>query len=93
MTKVQVHGNQVTLPDELRSILTHASDDAIEAEEVEEGVLLRRSPEARREAGLADLRRGQSGVRYLGQRPNAEDEERQIAEILAQDKLDERRKR
>lgn len=95
MAKVAVHGNQLTLPDDLRNVLTSAADDAIEAEEVEEGILLKRSPAARRSAGLADVRRAQSAVRYLGPnpRPAAEEEERQIAEMLADDKADERHKR
>ncbi len=95
MPKVQVHGNQVTLPDDLRSVLTSAAEDAIEAEEVEDGVLLKRSPAARRRAGLADIRGAQFGVRYIGPepRPSPEEEERQIAEMLAADKTDERRKR
>ncbi len=95
MPKVPVHGNQVTLPEDLRNVLTSAADDAIEAEEVEDGILLKRSPAARRGAGLADVRRAQSGVRYVGSipRPPAEEEEQQIADMLANDKTDERRKR
>jgi hypothetical protein len=94
MPKVPVHGNQVTLPDELRSILTNAANDAIEAEEVEEGVLLKRSPAARRGAGLADICSAQSGARYLGPelRPAASDEEQQIADMLAADKADARKR-
>ena len=94
MPKVHVHGNQVTLPDDLRSVLTSAADDAIEAEEVEEGVLLKRSPANRRRAGLADVRKAQSGVRYVGPepRPSAEEEEEQIAGMLAADKIDERKR-
>jgi bifunctional DNA-binding transcriptional regulator/antitoxin component of YhaV-PrlF toxin-antitoxin module len=94
MSKVQIHGNQVTLPDDLRKVLTNATEDAIEAEEVEEGVLLKRSDAVRRSAGLADLRRAQSGVQYTGgSRPTAEEEERQIAEILAAEKRELRNKR
>ncbi|HEY7299133.1 MAG TPA: hypothetical protein VH684_14605 [Xanthobacteraceae bacterium] len=89
MPKVQVHGNQITLPDDLRSVLTNAADDAIEAEEVEEGILLKPSTAMRRAAGLADIRAAQSGVRYTGgTRPSPEQEERQIADILAADKDD-----
>jgi hypothetical protein len=90
MPKVQVHGNQVTLPDDLRKLLTSAAEDAIEAEEVDEGVLLKSSPAIRRTAGLADIRRAQSGVKYTETaRPGAEEEEeRQIADILAADKSD-----
>ena len=94
MPKVHVHGNQVTLPDDLRSVLTSAADDVIEAEEVEEGVLLKRSPTNRRRAGLADVRRAQSRIHYVGPepRPSAEEEEERIAEMLAADKLDERKR-
>jgi bifunctional DNA-binding transcriptional regulator/antitoxin component of YhaV-PrlF toxin-antitoxin module len=52
MPKVSIRGNQLTLPDELRQALTTAEDDSLEAEEVVEGILLRRSPSARRKAGL-----------------------------------------
>jgi bifunctional DNA-binding transcriptional regulator/antitoxin component of YhaV-PrlF toxin-antitoxin module len=92
MTKVHLRGNQLTLPEELRRLLTAADDDAIEAEEVDEGVLLKRSPAAQRAAGLADIRSAQAGVRYTGPepRPSAEDEEQQIANMLAADKADER---
>jgi bifunctional DNA-binding transcriptional regulator/antitoxin component of YhaV-PrlF toxin-antitoxin module len=95
MPKVPVHGNQVTLPEDLRNVLTSAADDAIEAEEVEDGILLKRSPAARRSAGLTDVRSAQSGVLYVGPtpRPPAEEEEQQIADMLANDKADERRKR
>jgi bifunctional DNA-binding transcriptional regulator/antitoxin component of YhaV-PrlF toxin-antitoxin module len=94
MPKVQVHGNQITLPDDLRNVLTNAADDAIEAEKVEEGVLLKPSVAMRRAAGLADIRNAQSGVRYTGgARPSPEQEERQIADILAADKDDTRNTR
>ena len=95
MPKVHVHGNQITLTDELRDALTTAADDAIEAEEVDDGVLLKRSPAARRSAGLADLRAAQSGVKYLGRspRPSAADEEREIAELLGNDKEERRQRR
>ncbi len=90
MPKVHLHGNQLTLPDELRRSLTVADDDALDAEEVDEGILLKRSPAAQRAAGLADLRAAQSGVRYAGPqpRPSAEVEEQQIADMLAGDKAD-----
>lgn len=92
MTKLRLHGNQLILPEELRRVLTAEQDDAIDAEEVDEGVLLKRSPAARRAAGLADIRAAQAGARYLGAEPraSAEAEERQIADMLAADKADER---
>jgi bifunctional DNA-binding transcriptional regulator/antitoxin component of YhaV-PrlF toxin-antitoxin module len=95
MPKVSIHGNQLTLPDDLREALTTAADDSLEAEEVVEGILLRRSPSARRKTGLAHLREAQSGVRYIGPlpRPSAEEEEQYIADLLYADKLAEREKR
>src|SRR3954467_6868084 len=95
MPKVSIKGNQLTLPDELRQALTTAEDDSLDAEEVVEGILLRRSPSARRKAGLANLREAQSGVRYIGPlpRPSAEEEEQWITDVLSAAKLDERSKR
>src|SRR3954454_17363563 len=95
MPKVSIKGNQLTLPDELRQALTTAEDDSLDAEEVIEGILLRRSPSARRKAGLANLREAQSGVRYAGPlpRPSTEEEEQCIADTLYADKLKERAKR
>ena len=95
MPKVSIHGNQLTLPDELRQALTTAEDDALDAEEVVEGILLKRSASARRKAGLKDLRDAQSGVGYTGPlpRPSAEEEEQWIADTLYAEKLEERAKR
>jgi bifunctional DNA-binding transcriptional regulator/antitoxin component of YhaV-PrlF toxin-antitoxin module len=95
MPKVSIHGNQLTLPEDLREALTTAEDDSLDAEEVVEGILLRRSPSARRKAGLANLREAQSGVRYTGPlpRPSAEEEEQWIADTLYAEKLEERAKR
>src|SRR4051812_2677551 len=94
MPKVSIKGNQLTLPDELRRALT-TEDDSLDTEEVVEGILLRRSPSARRKAGLANLREAQSGVRYSGPlpRPSAEEEEQWIADVLYAEKLEERAKR
>ena len=85
MPKVHLHGNQLTLPDELLRSLTIADDDALDAEEVDEGILLKRSPAAQRAAGLVDIRAAQSGVRYTGPepRPSAEVEEQQITDMLS----------
>lgn len=90
MPKVSIHGNQLTLPDDLRDILTSAENDSVEAEEVDEEILLKRSPSARRKAGVAEIRAAQAGVRYRGgkARPTAEQEEQQIVDILAADKAD-----
>jgi bifunctional DNA-binding transcriptional regulator/antitoxin component of YhaV-PrlF toxin-antitoxin module len=48
MPKVSIHGNQLTLPDDLRELLTTAEDDVLDAEQVDEGILLKRSESARR---------------------------------------------
>jgi bifunctional DNA-binding transcriptional regulator/antitoxin component of YhaV-PrlF toxin-antitoxin module len=90
MATVKIKGNQLTLPDDLRQALTSADDDLIDAEEVEQGVLLRRSPAARRNAALRQIRAAQRNVRYKGsaQRPPADEEEREISELLAAEKID-----
>jgi len=95
MPKVSIHRNQLTLPDELRDVLTSAEDDSLDAEEVDEGLLLRRSPLAQRRAGLVDIRAAQSGVRYKGAapRPGPADEEQEIADLLATDKAAPRSKK
>lgn len=92
MPKVSVHGNQLTLPNDLRQTLTSAENDSLDAEEVDEGILLKRSPSARRKAGIADTHDAQAGVRYIGSepRPSADEEEQRIANMLAADKADER---
>jgi bifunctional DNA-binding transcriptional regulator/antitoxin component of YhaV-PrlF toxin-antitoxin module len=91
MHKLKIHGNQLTLPDDLRQVLTSSEDDAIEAEEVDEGVLLKRSPAAQRKAALADIRAAQRGVGYAGPepRPPPKQEEQEIADMLAADKAEE----
>jgi bifunctional DNA-binding transcriptional regulator/antitoxin component of YhaV-PrlF toxin-antitoxin module len=95
MPKVQIHGNQLTLPDELREALTTAEDDSIEVEQVDEGILLKPSPSARRKAAWADIEAARAGVRYAGPqpRPSAEEEEQWIADILYAEKLERRAKR
>ena len=56
---------------------------------------MKRSASARRKAGLADLKKAQAGVRYVGTEKfeSAEQEERYIADLLYADKLAERNKR
>jgi bifunctional DNA-binding transcriptional regulator/antitoxin component of YhaV-PrlF toxin-antitoxin module len=95
MPKVAIHGNQLTLPDDLRARLTTAQDDFLDAEEVDEGILLRRSESGRREAGWADIESARAGVRYVGPqpRPSAEEEEQWIADTLYAEKLRQRTKR
>lgn len=95
MPKVSIRGNQLTLPDELREALTTAEDDSLDAEEVDEGILLKRSESGRRKAGWADIEAARAGVRYTGPlpRPSAEEEEQRIADMLYAEKVAEREKR
>lgn len=95
MPKVYIQGNRLTLPDDLREILTSAETDSLEAEEVDEGILLKRSASARRKAGFADIEAARAGVRYIGPlpRPSAEEEEQWIADVLYAEKLERRAKR
>ena len=90
MATVKIRGNQLTLPDDLRQALASAEDDVIEAEVVEQRVLLPRSPAARRTAALRQIRAAQRNVRYKGSapRPSANQEEREISDLLAADKAD-----
>ena len=94
MPKVSIRGNQLTLPDDLREALTTAADDSLDAEEVIEGILLKRSPSARRKAGLQHLREAQSGVGYTGPlpRPSPQEEEQWIADTLYAEKLEKQAK-
>lgn len=91
MPRVAVHHNQLTLPEELSDALFFADDDYLEAEVVADGLLLKPSPEARRRAALAGIREAQAAVRYAGPepRPAPEEEERRIAELLAEEKEEE----
>lgn len=95
MPKVSIHGNQLTLPDDLREALTTVEDDSLEAEVVDEGILVRRSDAARREAGWADIETSRAGVRYVGRqpRPSAAEEEQDIADLLYTEKLARQAKR
>jgi bifunctional DNA-binding transcriptional regulator/antitoxin component of YhaV-PrlF toxin-antitoxin module len=92
MSKVKIEGNRLTLPEHLRKILTAAASDSIEAEEVEGGVLLKRPPAARRALAMRKIRGAQRRVNYTGPkpRPSPQEEEQQIAEMLAAEKLDRR---
>jgi bifunctional DNA-binding transcriptional regulator/antitoxin component of YhaV-PrlF toxin-antitoxin module len=90
MPRIAVHHRQLTLPDELSEALHLTDEDYLEAEVVEEGVLLKPSPEAKRRAALAGIREAQAAVRYVGPepRPGAEEEEEQIAGLLAEEKAE-----
>lgn len=86
MPRVKVQRNQVTLPDDLREILLADDEDEVEAEVVDEGVLLRRSDSARRRAAYDRIRSIQGRVRLspdLAALPADELEERVAALIEA----------
>ena len=57
------------LPDELRESLTTQTGDALDAEEVVEGILLKPCASARRKAGFVHLRSAQAGVGYASPLP------------------------
>lgn len=88
MTRVKVHHSQLTLPDEAREKLQLADEDELEVEVVEDGVILRSSRPGERRGAYQRLRAIQKRVRYAGgePRPDAEEEERQIAELLEAEK-------
>lgn len=90
MARVDVHHNQLTLPDELREAVHLAEEDYVEAELVEGGILLKPSPDARRRAAFSRVSKAQAAVRLspeLDALP-AEDFEERIAELLAEGELD-----
>lgn len=89
MPKVSIYGNQLMLPDDLRELLTTAEDDVLDAEQVDEGILLKRSEAARQRAGWADIEEARAGVRYVGSKrfQSAEEEEQYIADLLYAEKL------
>ena len=95
MPRVKIRYNQLTLPEELRRAFHIADEDVLDAEAVEEGILLKPSPEARRRAGLALIHEAQAGVRYIGPepRPSPEEEERIIADLLEADRAEEAARR
>ena len=95
MPRVKIHHSQLTLPDELRRALSVADEQERDAELVEEGILVKPSPEARRRAGLADIRAVQAGVRLSPELAamSPEEAEQAISQMLAADKADEAAKR
>ena len=87
---MKMHHNQLTLPDELRQALSQAESDELEAELVEEGVLLRPSAAARRRAAREGIRAIQRRVRRSPELDamSPEEEEEMIAELLEADKTE-----
>jgi AbrB family looped-hinge helix DNA binding protein len=74
----------VTLPAELRQKLQVKEGDYLEAEVVENGMLLKPVAFVSRERAWKAIREAQQSVRYIGPepRPSPEDEEEQIYEIV-----------
>ena len=79
-----LRGGQVTLPAELRQKLQVKEGDYLEAEVVENGMLLKPVTFVSRERAWKAIREAQQSVRYIGPepRPSPEDEEEQIYEIV-----------
>jgi AbrB family looped-hinge helix DNA binding protein len=79
-----LRGGQVTLPAELRQKLQVKEGDYLEAEVVENGMLLKPVAFVSRERAWKAIREAQQSVRYIGPepRPHPEDEEEQIYEIV-----------
>ncbi len=91
MPRVKIRENQLTLPEELRRALSSASEDELDAELVEDGVLLRPSASARRKAAREGIRAIQRRVRRSPELDamSPEEEEEMIAELLEADEADE----
>jgi bifunctional DNA-binding transcriptional regulator/antitoxin component of YhaV-PrlF toxin-antitoxin module len=81
---VALRDGRLTLPDELREAYHIGEDDHVEAEPVDGGILLRPSPEARRRAALARIRRAQASVRMAPELEamSPEEREREIAAMV-----------
>ena len=79
-----LRGGQVTLPAELRQKLQVKEGDYLEAEVVENGMLLKPVAFVSREQAWKAIREAQQSVRYIGPepRPSPKDEEEQIYEIV-----------
>jgi AbrB family looped-hinge helix DNA binding protein len=79
-----LRGGQVTLPAELRQKLQVKEGDYLEAEVVENGMLLKPVAFVSRDQAWKAIREAQQSVRYIGPepRPSPEDEEEQIYEIV-----------
>jgi len=85
---------QVTLPAALRQKLNLAEGDYLDAEVVEDGLLLRPLPDERERAWQRVLDAPKS-VRYIGPepRPSPEEEEEWLAEEIKAARLEEHAKR
>ena len=90
-----LRGGQVTLPAEVRQKLKLAQGDYLEAEVVENGVLLKRVSDVAREKAWRRVLEAPKSVRYIGPepRPSPEEEEQWLAEELKAARLEEHAKR
>jgi AbrB family looped-hinge helix DNA binding protein len=79
-----LRGGQVTLPAELRQKLKLAQGDYLEAEMVENGVLLKPVSVVERERAWQRVLEAPKSVRYIGPqpRPSPEEEEQMIFEAV-----------
>ena len=79
-----LRGGQVTLPAELRQKLKLAQGDYLEAEMVENGVLLKPVSVVERERTWQRVLEAPKSVRYIGPqpRPSPEEEEQMIFEAV-----------
>jgi AbrB family looped-hinge helix DNA binding protein len=90
-----LRGGQVTLPADVRQKLRLAQGDYLEAEVVENGVLLRPVAGAERDEAWQRVLDAPKGVRYIGPqpRPSPEKEEEWLAEEIKAARLEEHAKR
>jgi AbrB family looped-hinge helix DNA binding protein len=90
-----LRGGQVTLPAEIRQKLRLAQGDYLEAEVVENGVLLKPAAQAERETAWQRVVEASKSVRYIGPepRPSPEEEEEWLAQEIKAARLEEHAKR
>ena len=90
-----LRGGQVTLPAEVRQKLKLAQGDYLEAEVVENGVLLKRVSDVAREKAWRRVLEAPKSVNYIGPkpRPSPEEEEQWLADEIEAARLEEQAKR
>jgi AbrB family looped-hinge helix DNA binding protein len=96
MTRVRLlRDGKVTLPAAVRQKLKLAEGDYLEAELVDNGVVLKPVSEAEREKAWQRILDAPKSVRYIGPepRPTPEEEEEWIAEEIKAARLEEHAKR
>jgi AbrB family looped-hinge helix DNA binding protein len=90
-----LRGGQVTLPAEVRQKLKLAQGDYLEAEVVENGVLLKPVSDVAREKAWRRVLEAPKSVRYISPkpRPSPEEEEQWLADEIEAARLEEHAKR